>query len=285
MKFGISTYSLAGAIRSGEMNIADVIHFIAEIGGEHVEIVPIGYNLTEDPGLIEVITSQAAAAGIDVSNYAISANFLTEDEAALALEIERVKHEVDIAARLGVSFMRHDVASSPDVSIAHFNAALPQLAAACRTIADYAAGFGITTSVENHGYFIQNSDRVQALIQAVDRANFKTTLDIGNFMCADEDSPAAVRNNLPFASVVHFKDFYLRPSYQNPGEGWFRTTAGNYLRGAIVGQGDIDMREVIRLVKDSGYDGYVSLEFEGLEECKQGTRIGLDNLRRIWQEV
>lgn len=285
MKFGISTYSLAGAIRSGEMNIADVIHFIAEIGGEHVEIVPIGYNLTEDPGLIEVIASQAAAAGLEVSNYAISANFLTADEAALTLEIERVKREVDIAAKLGVSFMRHDVASAPDVSIAHFNAALPQLAAACRAIADYAAGFGITTSVENHGYFIQNSDRVQALIQAVDRANFKTTLDIGNFMCADEDSPAAVRSNLPFASVVHFKDFYLRPSYQNPGEGWFRTTAGNYLRGAIVGQGDIDMREVIRLVKDSGYDGYVSLEFEGLEECRQGTRIGLDNLRRLWQEV
>lgn len=285
MKFGVSTYSLVSAIHSGHMSIADVIQFIAEIGGEHVEIVPIGYSLTEDPGLIEVITATAAAAGIEVSNYAIGANFLTEDEAALTFEVERVKREVEIAAKLGVSFMRHDVASTPDVSIAHFNAVLPQLAAACRTIADYAAGFGITTSVENHGYFIQNSDRVQALLQAVDRANFKTTLDIGNFMCADEDSPAAVRNNLPFASVVHFKDFYHRPSYQNPGEGWFQTTAGNYLRGAIVGQGDIDMREVVRLVKSSGYDGYVSLEFEGLEECRQGTRIGLDNLRRLWQEV
>lgn len=44
------------------------------------------------------------------------------------------------------------------------------------------------------------------------------------------------------------------------------------------------MREVLRVVKASGYDGYISLEFEGLEECKRGTRIGLDNVRRLWNE-
>ncbi|MBW7457416.1 sugar phosphate isomerase/epimerase, partial [Paenibacillus sepulcri] len=144
-----------------------------------------------------------------------------------------------------------------------------------------AARFGITTSVENHGYFIQASDRVQALIHAVDRPNFKTTLDIGNFMCADEDPVSAVKKNLPYASMVHIKDFYLRPSYRDPGEGWFKTASGNFLRGAIAGQGDIDIPEVLRIVKESGYDGYISIEFEGMEECRTGTRIGLGNVRRL----
>ncbi|WP_223068524.1 sugar phosphate isomerase/epimerase family protein [Paenibacillus caui] len=285
MKIGLSTYSLFAALNSGEMSVADVIDYTAKLGGQHIEIVPLGYSLTDNPELIETIRSKTAEHGMDISNYAIGANFLTDDEEAYELEIERVKGEVDIAAKLRVSLMRHDVASPSDVSIGHFNAKLKRLAEACRRVARYAAGFGITTSVENHGYFIQNSDRVQALVQAVGEPNFKTTLDIGNFMCADENPVAAVKNNLPYASIIHIKDFYLRPSYLNPGEGWFRTTVGNYLRGAIVGHGDIDIREVLRIIKASGYDGYLSLEFEGMEPCRTGARIGLDNIRRIWDEV
>lgn len=100
------------------------------------------------------------------------------------------------------------------------------MAEACREIADYAAGLGITTSVENHGYFIQHSDRVQALVHAVGRDNFRTTLDIGNFLCADENPLIAVPNNIKLASMVHFKDFYIRPQDRQPGEGWFNPPVG-----------------------------------------------------------
>jgi sugar phosphate isomerase/epimerase len=40
--------------------------------------------------------------------------------------------------------------------------------------------------------------------------------------------------------------------------------SGNWLRGAIVGHGDIAMPQVLRAVKESGYDDYISIEFEGL---------------------
>lgn len=33
-------------------------------------------------------------------------------------------------------------------------------------------------------------------------------------------------------------------------------------------------------IKCSGYDGYVSLEFEGMENCRNGSSIGLANARR-----
>ncbi|WP_409343259.1 sugar phosphate isomerase/epimerase family protein [Paenibacillus sp. MBLB4367] len=285
MKLGLSSYSLSRAINAGEMTILDAIQWIADNGGEHVEIVPIGFDLTDNLQLAEQIRKKAGDVGIDVSNYAIGANFLTEDAEAYKAEIERVKKQVDVANALGVKLMRHDVANRKDLSIRQFLSELELLAAACREVADYASQYGITTSVENHGYFIQYSDRVQALVEAVGRPNFKTTLDIGNFLCADENPTCAVKKNLPYASIVHIKDFYVRPSYRNPGAGWFQSTGGQYLRGAITGQGDIDMWEVLRIVKHSGYDGYLSLEFEGMEECKQGSRIGLDNIRRIWDEV
>jgi sugar phosphate isomerase/epimerase len=183
--------------------------------------------------------------------------------------------------------MRHDVAFRPaqEGTVAQFEADLPVLVKACQRIADYAASHGITTSVENHGYYVQSSERVRRLVHETARENFKTTLDIGNFLCVDEDPVSAVKNNIPYASMVHAKDFYRRPSYRNPGEGWFQTAHGNYLRGAIVGHGDIDMPEVFRVLKQSGYDGYISVEFEGMENCKTASRIAMDNVRRFWEEA
>jgi sugar phosphate isomerase/epimerase len=85
--------------------------------------------------------------------------------------------------------------------------------------------------------------------------------------------------------MVHIKDFYVRSSEYSPGEGWFRSAHGHYLRGAIVGHGDIDMPRVLRIVKQSGYDGYLSVEFEGLEPCKQGARAGLNQLKAMWEAL
>ena len=285
MKLGISTYSLYNALNSGEMTIREAIAYIASIGAEHAEIVPMDFNLTENPELIEVIKKQAEESGIELSNYAVGANFSGLNEEQYEQELVRLKHEVDIAAALGVKKMRHDVASSNDLSISNFLGELPRLAAACQAVADYAAPFGITTSVENHGYYIQHSDRVQALVKAVDRPNFRTTLDVGNFLCVDENPAAAVANNISFASMVHIKDFYYRPSTVKLGEGWFKSSSGNWLRGAIVGHGDIAMQQVLRLVKESGYNDFISIEFEGLEECRLGTRLGFEFVKRVWNEL
>lgn len=287
MKLGLSSYSLWQSIRQGRMTIVDAIRWVAEHGGEHIEIVPMGFDLQANPEWIDEIVRAASDMGIDVSNYAVGNNFITATKEDLAHHIAVLKHHVDIASRLGVKLMRHDVASRPieQTTIQQFEQDLPILVLACREVADYAAQYGITTSVENHGYYIQAADRVQRLVHEVDRPNFKTTLDIGNFMCVDENSVVSLKKNLPLASIVHLKDFYWRPSYQDPGEGWFQTAAGNYLRGAITGQGDIDMREVLRVIKHSGYDGYLSIEFEGMEDCELGSRIALANIRRLWSEV
>jgi len=288
MKVGLSTYSLQQALDRKELTVPDAIRWIADQGGEHVEIVPMGFSLIDNPELIDEIKAVAKEVGIDISNYAIGANFAVQEDAeALEQEIQNVMRHVDVAAALGVKLMRHDVAfrPAPEGTVAQFEIDLPVLVKACQRIADYASDFGIITSVENHGYYVQSSERIQRLLHETARSNFKTTLDVGNFLCVDEDPVSAVKNNIPYASIVHAKDFYWRPSYRNPGEGWFQTSHGNYLRGAIVGHGDIDMPEVFRVLKQSGYDGYISVEFEGMEDCKTASRIAMDNVRRLWEEA
>ncbi|TLS54084.1 sugar phosphate isomerase/epimerase [Paenibacillus antri] len=290
MKVGLSTYSLLNALKSGEMTVLDAIEWIADNGGEHMEMVPYGYTVEDNPELADAIREKAKAVGIELSNYSMPANFVQDTEEAFEAEMARVKRHVDVVFRMGVKHMRHDVTAftlpKEQMTIRWFEESLPLIVKGSRIIADYAAQYGITTTIENHGFSVQSSDRVQRVLQAVDRPNFKTTLDIGNFLCVDEDPVIGVKKNLPYASLVHFKDFYIRPFDEPPGDGvWFRTANDNFLRGAIVGHGDLPIRKIVRLVKASGYDGNITVEFEGMEECKSASKIAMDNLRRLWEEA
>ncbi len=285
MKIGLSTYSLLREMQAGTMTVLDVLQWTKDNGFEHAEIVPLGFDLENNPELVQEIKEKANTLGLSLSNYAIGASFLMDSEAEYEKEIERVMMNVDIARDLGVKRMRHDVGFLPpnETSVVRFERDLPKMVEACRRIADYAAQFDLTTSVENHGFYVQSTERVQRLIEAVDRPNFKTIVDVGNFLCVDEDPLAAVKRNLPYASMVHLKDFYYRKDGVDRGPGWFNSANGNGLRGAIVGHGDLPMQAIIKAVKEFGYDGDISIEFEGMEDPKQGSKLGLDLAQKMWE--
>lgn len=119
--------------------------------------------------------------GIEIVNYTIGADFLRGSNGDLQAEIERVKREVDIAAILGVPGMRHDASSGWPATHRgpkSFDAALPRLAEGCRAVTEYAASQGIKTMVENHGWFCQESLRVEKLVTAVDHPNFGVLIDM-----------------------------------------------------------------------------------------------------------
>ncbi|WP_168122299.1 sugar phosphate isomerase/epimerase [Paenibacillus sp. HB172176] len=283
MKLGLSSYSLVREMKEGRMSILDVVQWAADEGCEHIEIVPAGFDIHES-GMPEKIRDKASSAGLSISNYAVNANFDPFDSEAFEEEIARMKRQVDIARRLGSAHMRHDVAWRRDADMRTLAGEVEGLAEACRRIADYAAEFGIATSMENHGFYLQGSDRIQYLIGKVGRERFGLTMDIGNFLCGDEDPVIAVKRNVHLATMIHLKDFYVRPANADPGEGFFQSAGGRYLRGAIFGHGDIDVREVLRCLKAKDYTGYVSLEFEGMEDSIRGSRIGLANARAFLQE-
>jgi sugar phosphate isomerase/epimerase len=277
------------------MSLFDVIDWVADSQGEHLELAVLSNSaqntiptVESDPDYVRAVRTRAADRGVTLSNIAIGAVLAHDDPAEIAAEVKRVKAYVDLAEALGITLMRHDVVAHgavPGDDTPAFEKALPKIVDASKEIAQYAAEHGVTTSLENHGFFVQSSDRVRRIVHAVDEPNFKTTLDIGNFVCVDEDPTAAVPANLPYASIVHFKDFYIRPADQDPGEGWFRSRGGKYLRGAIVGNGDIDIRSVASSIKASGYDGFASIEFEGHEDCLIGSSRGIANAIRLYDEA
>ena len=288
MKIGLSSYSLSRAIASGQLGILEAIDWIANAGGEHMEVVPGGAWDIHVPGLPEKLAARAKEAGIDLSSYTIGANFVNDDPAARAAEVARIKGEVDIAAALGVKFMRYDAGwrPIPETTLENFEKDLPLVADCCREVAAYAARYGITCSVENHGYHFQDCERVRRLVKMVDLPNYRTTLDVGNFLCADGDPVSSVRTNIDIASFIHFKDFFRRTAGNPPiGEGWSRSRAGHYLRATVIGHGSVELVPIVKIIKESGYDGYVSVEFEGKEDCLWACKVSLDNAKKLFAEA
>jgi len=64
---------------------------------------------------------------------------------------------------------------------------------------------------------------------------------------------------------------------------YFSPRGGNYLRGAIIGHGDVPVVQCLGIMKTAGYDGVLSIEFEGMEEPLKAIGLGLANLRRFVQ--
>ena len=138
------------------------------------------------------------------------------------------------------------------------------------------------TCTENHGFIIQDCERVETLIRTVNHPNYGWLIDMGNFICADEDSVHALGTAIPYAFHVHAKDFLRKPGSDiNPGMGWFRSRGGNYIRGTVVGNGVIPVAQCVQMLKNAGYEGFLSIEFEGMEDNLTALEAGLDYLRRV----
>lgn len=289
MKIGVSSYSFGPYNSDERLGLFGVIEKAAEMGFDGIEFAGIGVP-ADSPDALPLaakVKDACAAAGLPVIGYAIGADFLRA-AAGPEAEAERVKGEVRVAAELGAPVMRHDATGGfPDDhdGPTDFAAALPILADACRAVTECGATLGVKTSVENHGFFVQDSERCEQLARAVDHENYGALIDIGNFLCADDDPVSATRRMAPYAVHCHAKDFHVKPSgAADPGAGWFRSRGGAYLRGSIVGHGDVDVPGCIAALRAAGYDGWLAIEFEGMEDHLKALEIGLDNLRRYVQE-
>lgn len=286
MKIGVSSYSFHRLVRDGVMSQLDVIATAKEMGFDVIEFstfhLPEGKTpLTFAPQ----VKAECDRVGIEIANYTIGADFLKGSSGDWRAEVERLKDEVRVAQILGVPGMRHDAAwgfAADHAGPRGFDDALPTLISGCRAVTEFAADLGIKTMVENHGFFAQDSERVEKLVNGVGHPNFGLLIDMGNFLCVDEDPTTALGRLMPYAFHVHAKDFHVKSGNEpNPGEGWFQSRGGNYLRGAIVGHGDVPVVQCLRLMKKTNYDGVLSIEFEGIEDPLKGIAIGLDNLRRF----
>lgn len=283
MKTCVSSYSFHKYIATGRMTQLDTVKAAKELGFEAIEFADIMPHDGASPEeYARRLRDEAEAQGLPVVNFVFGGDLIngtggrTPDE-----EVAHVKRMVDIGHILGVPSVRHDVVYSLG-EYASFEDLLPLLALRVREIAEYAKAKNIKTCVENHGFICQDPDRLEALFKAVNSDNFALLCDIGNFLCVDAEPAESVKIVAPYTAFVHAKDFCVRSKDDdNPGAGFFTSRGGNHLKGTILGHGNVPVRTCLQALRSAGYHGYVSLEFEGLEDPSDALSIGLDNLKRL----
>lgn len=288
MKTCISTYSFDRLLKGGQFSHYDAIDQIKMLGMDAVELQLDAKRPPEGESFesyTKKLATYARERGLDVPILTVTANFHCEDPCA---EVKRVCACVDVAAGCGIPMLRHDATYRymENDRIKTPSAVIRRIAPYIREVAEYAAGKGVRTCTENHGRLLQDSDRVQALIDAVDHANFGWLCDIGNFGAVDEDCAAAVSRLLPVLCFVHAKDCFVRSGMSyHPGRGFVATRGGNFRRATILGHGDVPVYQILRAIAQSGYDGYISIEHEGIEDNLLAMEIGSENLKRMLSDL
>lgn len=279
MKIGVSSYSFRKYQKATKCSYTDLCDKAKELGFAGIEFIDL--NTENDLAEAETIRLHCEEIGLPIIAYTVGANLLVDD---LAGEVARLKGCVDVAAALGASVMRHDVASTlKEIEGYTWEDAIREIAPAIREISEYAATKGIRTCSENHGRLFQDSVRVEALIRAVGCENYGWLVDMGNFLCVDEDPLSAVRRAAPYAVHSHAKDFLyhiVKEGVPTP-ENYFGTRNGNLLRGTVVGHGVVPIPECVKALRENGYDGWLSIEFEGMEDNIPALTSGLAYLQKV----
>lgn len=281
IKLGISSYSFAAYMKATGASYFDICDKAKEIGFESIEFITL--KTEEDTNesrlaLADGLREHCAAIGLEISAYTVGANLAGKDGDKT---VEDLLHSLEVTRRLGASIMRHDVfsSSSPDVD---YKAVIGEVVPRIRRVADKAREMGIVTCAENHGYVFQAPERVRELIVAVDRPNYRWLCDVGNFMCADCDTVESVKIAAPYTCHVHAKDFLCKARGEMGASGFnFSTIGGNRIRGTVIGHGVVRVGECLKVLLESGYDGYISLEFEGKEDPIYALTCGYENLREL----
>lgn len=114
-----------------------------------------------------------------------------------------------------------------------------------RRLSEHAAEKDINVIIENHGGLSSNARWLTEVIKGVGLGNCGSLPDFGNFKISDTeqyDPYVGTKELLPFAKGVSAKSFNFDQS-------------GN--------ETTIDYKKMVSLVKESGYEGYIGIEYEG----------------------
>ena len=284
MKIGVSSYSFDRYLRDTKCGYREIVRLASGIGFAGVEFIDLANPAWGIEGDEETIAREARAAaaeyGMEIPAYTVAADFLSDDPDA---EVERVCRKVDVAKILGAKVFRHDASFRlRDLPGYTWEDGIKEMAPRIRRVTEYASSRGIKTCTENHGFIYQSPERVMRLIEAVGNGNYGWLVDIGNFSVVDRDNLEAVKIAAPYAVHVHAKDFLLLP---DPGKGaipfgFHRSAGGGLWRGTVLGRGNVAVGACLDALKDAGYDGWVSLEFEGPEEVLPALAEGYSFLTR-----
>jgi sugar phosphate isomerase/epimerase len=277
---GISMWSLVSELRAARTNVLDSIRYAAGINCEGIEIVSGFWR----DGVAEAREAKALAdqKSVTICCYAIGNDFVQTDATERLRQFGHIREGVDTAVILGTRYVRvfgGDV--KPDVPFADGYSWIVQ---GLRAGAAYAEEHGVTLVLENAGLYTGRAEMASKVIAEVNSPSLRANADTGNFLLAGQDPVEAVRDLAPLTAYVHLKDLRpLRADESLPET--YTAVDGSRFTGTANGTGVIPMREILSTLDNAGYDGWLTIEYEGPGDAVQESTYSVQVTQALLREI
>ena len=295
---GARKVKLAGhTMATPEFDVFEALRFFKKLGLDGAEIVvQTGYEsgipYEADDAFVRCVLEEADALGLAVAATTPYLNRYNDlDEAVRQKEVAMLKRVIDMTRILGGGSIRIYGGAFQDEETDPDGAKLAQLVKSLWECGDYAAQYGIRLSIENHfGTMTTTAHRTMEVIKAIGHPNVGVLYDQANlaFFPAEEYEEAlALQKDHIF--YVHVKDLVYRGGKPQK----FRSDSVSHISEEIRtvysrfrGDGVLDWPAILRGLRDIGYDGWLSLEYErrwgkqDLPVATEGLPVCVERLRR-----
>lgn len=219
-------------------------------GQLHLPVVP---EIAAKPGEVARLTREA---GVEIVCLATSAAFHTADRKESAENQARVRETIELAAGLECPFVSVSSGEIPGSAVVgpgrreRRGSVLSRIADALRGLAACAAEHRVTLLVENVGDFVDSSS-IWYLVDAVDSPAVR---------CCWNPLPARIRGEGPTRSIPRLSS---KISLIHVCDGKFGAT-GTFGGHVLPGQGDVEIRRMVQLLKGIGYRGTLVFDWPKL---------------------
>jgi L-ribulose-5-phosphate 3-epimerase len=256
MKLGMMLYSLGRAISGGQVDLPGALAVMKECGCEGVDMD--NWNSQGRP--IGEIRSMVADAGLAVSCYIGGADLTMGAGPERSAGADALRKVVDDGAEMGAGCIL--VTTGVCAPGADRDEGRRNVAAGLAEVLPHAKAAGIALSIEDFGALQSPYQTAAECLETCEMAgpDLRMTYDSGNMVLGDEDPVAFLQAVKHLMVHAHAKDWALQaPDF----EGGLPSRAGKRYVGTVCGQGVIDYPAVIGALKEIGYEGYLSFEYEG----------------------
>ena len=269
-RIGVSSYSFWGFRREDLRDIPTCIDHAARMGFDGFEVLQRQLASTDNAEL-QKIKRHAFVNGLDLMGYSTHQGFLSPDQAKRDAQIKHTIECIEQAYALGIPTMRVNSGTwgtSKDFDDLMAKRGVEQplegyteedaygwVIESYKKILPVAEKCGVVLGLENHWGLGVTPEGVKRVVDAIASPWLKVTLDTGNFL----EDPYERLTNLAKETVL--------------------LQAKTYFGGGVWYTLDLDYPRIGKIMKDAGFTGYVSLEFEGKEDPLTAIPKSLELLR------
>lgn len=223
----------------------------SELAAEHIFASP-----SEAAELRALLNGQ----GISVSCYSVCTDLYSTPDASRDFLCSQAR----IAAALGSPYLHHTIYPPfvPTPNMPTYESALRVVLDPLCDVIRYAADLGVTVLYEPQG-FVFNGHALTSLVEQLHSVSgcegVGVCFDFGNSAFVDCPPTELLPELLPHVRHVHVKDYKYLDEHLASGAP-YRTASHRPMAEVPLGEGDVDCRRLLAVLRNYGYDGYYSTE-------------------------